>query len=173
MITLSVQNFKQISQEIYDQIIFGLQLHQLTCPSCKHSACLTNHGYYKRSVQTSDGLIPLRILRVKCSCGKTHAILLSSMVPYSRITFTDQVAIAASESLQSAVSLLQQLIPDLSEWTIRHVWNNYRHFWKQRLLSEKISLSPPLELVRRSFQAFERQFLQIHRGLNSLFLKTT
>jgi len=173
MITLPVTDFNQISQYFYDQIVLNLQFHQLICPSCKHSACLSIHGYYYRSIHTSNGLVCLRILRVKCSCGKTHSILLSSMVPHSRLSLKDQTLIAASRRFSEAVCNLQSLIPDLSEWTVRYIWNGFHHIWKQRLLSESISLAPLPELVRRCFNSFHRQFMQIHCGINTLFLQTT
>lgn len=90
MITIFVRDCNQISQSFYDSVIYDLQLHQLTC-SCSHSACLSVHGYYKRTVKLSSGAIRLRVCRVKCSeCGATHALLLSSMVPYSQIPLSDQ-----------------------------------------------------------------------------------
>ena len=90
MITIFVRDCNQISQSFYDSVIFDLQLHQLTC-SCSHSACLSVHGYYRRTVKLSSGAIRLRVCRVKCSeCGATHALLLSSMVPYSQILLSDQ-----------------------------------------------------------------------------------
>ena len=90
MITIFVRDCNQISQSFYDSVIYDLQLHQLTC-TCSHSACLSVHGYYKRTVKLSSGAIRLRVCRVKCSeCGATHALLLSSMVPHSQIPLSDQ-----------------------------------------------------------------------------------
>lgn len=53
MITISVKDYNQISQDYYDSIINSLQFHRLTC-SCGHSACLTIHGYYRRGVFLPD-----------------------------------------------------------------------------------------------------------------------
>ena len=84
MITIFVKDCNQISQSFYDSVIFDLQLHQMTC-SCSHSACLSVHGYYWRSVKLPSGTLRLRVCRVKCSeCGTTHALHLTSMVPYSQ-----------------------------------------------------------------------------------------
>ncbi|WP_434084494.1 DUF6431 domain-containing protein [Lacrimispora xylanisolvens] len=55
---------------------------------------LTIHGYYHRSIKSEESVIRLHICRVKCSyCGTTHALLLSSIVPYSQISLSDQVSI--------------------------------------------------------------------------------
>lgn len=68
----------------------SLQFHQLKC-TCGHSACLSVHGYYHRTVRTSKGSFRLRICRVICSeCGRTHAILPESIVPYDQISLEDQ-----------------------------------------------------------------------------------
>jgi len=95
------------------------------------------------------------------------------MVPYSRISLDDQLFIASCQGFPDAVCFLQSRIPDLSEWTIRYVWNGFRRIWKQRLISEGIPLSPLPELIRRCFKVYNRQFLQIHRGINTLFIQTT
>jgi len=95
------------------------------------------------------------------------------MVPYSRISLEDQVFIASCRRFSDTPGFLQSKIPDLSEWTIRYVWKGFRRIWKQRLLSEDIPLFPIPVLILRCFNAFHRQFLQIHCGFNTLFLQTT
>lgn len=60
MITIFVKDCNQISQSFYDSVIFDLQLHQMTC-SCSHSACLSVHGYYWRSVKLPSGTLRLRV----------------------------------------------------------------------------------------------------------------
>lgn len=173
MITLFVSDFKHISQQVYDREIAGLQLHRLSCPSCGHSSCLSIHGYYLRSIHTPDGLLKLRILRVKCSCGRTHAILLSSMVPYSRIPLEVQSRIAACESASKAVVRTEIELADITEWAIRNIHRNFQRLWKEMLLSITQDLEHLADLVRNSFRHFRRQFMQIHCGMNQLFIKTT
>ncbi len=173
MITLFVSDFKHFSQDIYDREILRLQLWQLTCPSCGHSACLSVHGYYYRTVFTTEGVVRLRILRVKCSCGRTHAVLLSSLIPYSRVPLSDQVQIASADSASTAVSRMESVLPDLSEWSVRNIYKNFVRFWKQRLLSIPQVTELSVSLVRNCFLHFKRQFLQIHCGSNLLFFNST
>lgn len=117
MITIFVPDCNQISQSFYDSLIHDLQLHQLTC-SCSHSACLSVHGYYKRTVKLSSGAIRLRVCRVKCSeCGATHALLLSSMVPYSQIPLPDQQRICRDYEEGRSVSIVQRAIHPLMKTT--------------------------------------------------------
>ena len=93
MITLFVEENNPMTPTFYNNLIAALQFHRLICP-CGHSGSLSIHGYYYRSVKTAQGLLRFRICRVICSCcGHTHALLLSSMVPYSRISLADHVSI--------------------------------------------------------------------------------
>lgn len=110
MITIFVPDCNQISQSFYDSVIFDLQLHQLTC-SCSHSACLSVHGYYWRSVKLPSGTLRLRVCRVKCSeCGTTHALLLSSIVPFSRYLFPSSKGSALTMKKDAA-----------SAWSVRPI----------------------------------------------------
>ena len=93
MITLFVEENNPLTPNFYNNLIHNLPLHQLTCP-CGHSGCLSIHGYYNRSIKLPDGKTVFRICRVKCECcGHTHAILLSSMVPYSQVVISDHISI--------------------------------------------------------------------------------
>ena len=93
MITLYVEENNPITPDFYNSVLNNLQFHQLKCP-CGQSGCLSVHGYYNRYIKTEDGKVLFRICRVKCNqCGRTHALLLSSMVPYSQISFRDHLQI--------------------------------------------------------------------------------
>ena len=50
----------------YDSVLYNLPFHQLAC-SCGHAACLSIHGYYRRTVKLPSGPLRLRVCRVKCS----------------------------------------------------------------------------------------------------------
>ena len=99
MITIKAENYNLISQDFYNKTIDSLDLNLITC-TCGHSGCLIRYGFYKRNVQLKDELITLTIVRVYCTaCGHTHALLLSSLVPYSQIPLNVQIsAIHAYES---------------------------------------------------------------------------
>lgn len=96
MITLYVEENNPITPNFYNNLIADLQFHRLTCP-CGHSGCLSVHGYYTRSLMTPDGNCSFRICRMICSCcHHTHALLLSSFVPYSQISLFAQTEIISS-----------------------------------------------------------------------------
>lgn len=172
MITISVSDYNQFSQDYYDSVINSLQLHRLKC-SCGHCACLSIHAYYCRSVFLPDSILSLRVCRVRCSeCGRTHALLLSSIVPYCRISLSRQVVVVqAFEDCSSPGSLCDDDMFD--ENNVKSVILRYRRFWRERLRSERIPLLPLPDLILACFAIYSMQFMQIHRGINILFAGTT
>lgn len=173
MITLSVDICNPVSQDFYDKTIYNLQFHQLVC-TCGHSGCLTIHGYYDRSVKHEDSCLRLHICRVICSeCGRTHALLLSSLVPYSQIPTKEQTDICRHAESDSDFSSVMDNTPSIDESCIRSVIRRFRLHWEQRLLSENIILIPDTALIRQCFSAFHRQFMQIKSTPNILFLTPT
>lgn len=85
MITLKVQHLdEEFSQSLYDRYLAKIDLHRLPCTCGRHGMVL--HSSYERYIRTSNGKFKLLITRVRCkSCGKTHAILLSSIVPWQSV----------------------------------------------------------------------------------------
>ncbi len=173
MITIFVRDCNQISQSFYDSVITNVQFHQLTC-SCSHSACLSVHGYYRRTVKLASGALRLRVCRVKCSeCGTTHALLLSSLVPYSQIPLTDQQKICRDFEEGKNSSLVCEVNPSVDENNVKSVLRNYRQHWREKLRSLRIPLSPLNDLIRSCFSNYSSHFMQIHQRANQLFLYTT
>lgn len=173
MITLFVEEYNTITPSFYNNLIANLQLHRLTC-TCGHSACLSVHGYYTRSLKTPEGKLPFRICRVICSCcHHTHALLPSSIVPFSQISMAEHVDIISSHERKEGWNTLMNHIPSIDESNCRYIVRSFLHHWKQRLLSEKINLSDRASLIRDCFSAFAKQFMQIHCTPNILFMNTT
>lgn len=172
MITLKVDNNNPLTQKTYNQLIAGLQFHQLTC-TCGHSGSLSVHGYYQRFLKVPEGKIRLRICRVVCSCcGRTHALLPSVIVPYSQIPLQVQVeTISAYKTSDSSESIMNR-IPSIDESNCAYIIRQYRRHWRQRLLSERIDICD-ISLVSKCFTAFFRQFMQIKSTPNILFFNTT
>lgn len=173
MITVEVPYDNPISQDYYDSVVNSLQLHQITC-SCGHAACMCIHGYYFRYVCLPEGKLRLRIMRLKCTlCGRTHAILLSSIVPYCRILLCDQVVIIFAWEEGTGMNRICDDNPSVDENNVKAVVRKYLRHWRERLRSESIPLSPVSLLVRKCFSVYLRQFLQIHRTFNCLYPSTT
>ena len=173
MILIFVKECKQFSQDYYNSILNSLQFHRLTC-SCGRSACLSIHGYYTRGVLLPDGVRPLRICRVRCSeCGKTHALLLSSLVPYDRISLTDQHAVVCAYEDGSDRNAVCDENPSIDENHVKSIIRRYTRFWLQKLLSESIRLTEISTLIRGCFSFYSMQFMQIRRTSTMLFTLTT
>lgn len=173
MITISADFCNPISQDLYDNTINSLQFHQLTC-TCGHSACLTIHGYYDRSIKSEDHSVRLHICRVKCShCNCTHALLPAFIVPYSQVSFPDQAAIISCYENSCGFSDIMEKTPSIDENCIHSVIHRYVRHWIQRILSENLSISPSLSFIRLCFLHFGRPFMQIKRTPNIFFLTPT
>lgn len=173
MITIFTPNCNTISQEFYDETISTLDFCTLLC-TCKHYGCLTKHGHYHRKLKTESGSLKLKICRVKCSvCGCTHALLLSCIVPYSQVSLTDQIAIISSVDGTRKNNDIMETNPDIDESCISYILCQYRRYWKQRILSEAISLTSITLLIKKCFSAFSRQFMQIRGTPNIIYLKPT
>ena len=135
MITLFVGENNPISQSFYNNLISNLQFHQLTCP-CGHSGCLSIHGYYYRSVKLPTGKVRFRICRVICECcGHTHALLLSSMVPYSQVSLAEHIAIISNYEEGASQEEVMNSNPSIDESCYRFIIRSYLNRWKQKLLS--------------------------------------
>lgn len=173
MLTVLVQDFNTFTQEFYDSVIFSLPFHRLKC-SCGHSGCLTVHGYYERSVITPAGKKALVICRVICSeCGHTHALLLSSMVPYSQIPAEVQREITIAYEEGSDRKELCSTGCGIDENNIKSVIRRYVKFWRERLLAEGISLHSLPDLISACFSHYSKQFMQVRSTCNDLFPSPT
>lgn len=173
MITLFVEENNPLTPTFYDSFIAAFQLHQLRCP-CGQAGSLSVHGYYHRFIKTSEGKLCFNICRVVCrSCTKTHALLLSTMIPYSQLSLHDHVRIIAAYEADAPTATLLKGSVSIVESTMRHVIVNYRRHWKQRLISHSISITSLPSLIKQCFMLYSRQFLQIKPTLNYLFLNTT
>ena len=162
MLTVLTQKCNTFSQDFYDRIVNSINFFSVSC-RCGHTGCLTRHGYYKRSFRFKSHKYTIFVLRVKCSqCGRTHAVLLSAMVPYSQIPLEDQISVIdAFESGGDIMSVTEEnyLIEPQEVYNIVH---KYIKFWKQRLLSEAIKLTE--SITRDCYAAFSMQFMQIRWG---------
>ena len=172
MITLFVEENNPLTPNFYNNCINSLQFHQLTCP-CGHSGCLSVHGYYHRYIKTPDGKKLFRICRVICECcGHTHAILLSSMVPHSQVSFQDHISVIHNFENHLPQDSIMNTCPSIDESCIHFIIRKYLLFWKQKLLCEKISINSR-HLISSCFSVFSRQFMQIKNIPNILLVNTT
>lgn len=171
MITITTKKINFINQSEYDSIIFNLSMHSIQC-SCGHTGCLVHHGYYYRTVKNKKGSVVLRILRVKCKeCGRTHAILLSSIVPYVQIRLEDQVDIIKIYLNHQSYDEILNEHEYIDENHIGRLIRVFCKHWWERIKSVGISLSHTM--TKDCFQYYKRQFMQIKCTCNILFIQPT
>ncbi len=174
MITIKVKEDNPLTQEFYNNILCDLQFHRLTCPTCRHSACLYVHAYYKRYIKREGSKFPVKICRVRCSfCGSTHALLPSSIVPYSQLSLCDHAAAAAASLGIAPTSDVLREDNQLDYSSLRYSVRQFRRHWEQRILSFSLSLHDLNDLVSGCFMNFCRQFMQNKRTPNILLINTT
>ena len=170
MITVFIKIINHFSQKIYNDILDSLQFHQLKCP-CGCSGMLIRHGSYNRTLKFQGESLQLSILRLKCkSCGHTHAILPSAVVPYSQIPLKDQQDILAASAQGESTEPVMNRNPLIDENNVKSLLRQYRKHWKERLSSIGVTLSQ--ELVTPCFSHFSRQFMQMKKTPNLLFCAT-
>lgn len=115
MITIETEICNPISQTFYDDTVLSLDLNLITC-TCGHTGCLVWYGSYTRKLRLEDQVISLKIARVFCnSCHHTHALLLSSIVPYSQISLEVHASIAEAYENGAGYNVFcQALFPEKS-----------------------------------------------------------
>ena len=157
MISVYVKVFNGVlSRETYQDIINNLDLNTLRCV-CGHAG-LTVHGYYDRYFITSKGRIHLDILRLKCPiCHKSHAVLLSFMIPYSHVLLDDQISIIQENNVEEL--MIEKVLID--EDCVRRIRRNYKYRFRERMLSFGFSFEDDVVLL--CFLYFRCNFNQIRR----------
>lgn len=173
MITVITPLCNNLSQVSYDNVIASLPLYRIQC-SCGRSACLIRHGSYTRFLKTLLGKIPLVVQRVLCTlCKTTHSLLPSAIVPYSQVSLADHAAIASSYENGTGGFEAMDANPELSPSQVFYILSLYVRLWRQRLLAERIPLSTSASLSLSCIRLFGRQFMQIKRTRNLLFVPPT
>ena len=121
------------------------------------------HGYYTRKLKTNNGNIELVILRVRCKdCGKTHAVLISFIVPYQSIEMSVQIKIITDNGIEK----IMYCNPSIDELDIFRVKERFRLRYKSFMKSLNLTFED--DLVFLSFKYFKSNFMQIHKGVYNL-----
>lgn len=173
MITIQTRNFNHISQDFYNKTINSLDLNLIPC-TCGHSGCLIRHGSYRRTIRFSDNTLSFSVVRVYCKeCGHTHALLLSSMVPYSQFPLAVHISIINADTRQNGFQSVLEEQYCMDENNLKSIVRSFRLHWRERLRSQRFSLADITALVFGCFSCFSRQFMQIKTTPNKLFVPPT
>ena len=171
MITIPIEDCNTFSQKSYDDYIKSLDIRMMKC-KCGHCGCLTFYGHYTRCLKLLGLCITLSIWRVKCSsCGRTHALIPSLIVPYSQIPRQDQQEILASYDEGKSVNPVLERNCGIDESHVRHIIRRFKYFWKERIHALCLTLHD--QLSEKCLSVFSLQFMQIHKTWNSFFCPPT
>lgn len=169
MITVFVSENNPLSQKSYDDAMDQLDPFRLSC-TCGCSGSLIRYGSYRRHVKADGAKFPLIIRRVLCqSCGRSHALIPSFLVPYSQIPLEDQISLIEAFEQGDAPDAILASNPEMDERTPFRLIRMYLLYWRERLLSERIALRPLVRLTRQCLSLFGKQFMQIKNTPNIFF----
>lgn len=88
IITNNPNNFK-LNQKNYNKIVDSINFDSISCDSCSHHDWAF-HASYSRKICFFDRKVEIIISRVICQhCGKTHAILVEGIVPFSLLSHSE------------------------------------------------------------------------------------
>lgn len=130
-------------RDLFRQSLEQSPLFLLVCPYCGAKGTCNKRGSYERSLVTfPDGkpqVVRLRIPRVQCTCGKSHALLPDFIVPYLSYS-------------------LPMILRILSDYFTRRL--------TIRGICEKYLVSPPLICrFKKRFLIHKKQWLGILRDM--------
>ena len=152
MIIVHCTDVKELTQKSYDEMTDSLHLELMKCPFCHHVGFYVN-SYYERSVDDGEDSFRLLVKQIICpECGKTHAILPDTIIPYSKYTIHVVHAIVTKDR---PVQIFQNIPRDTIWWIIAM----FTRRWKQRLLSQNIPLEDsPVSISKQCIKAFNLEF---------------
>ena len=161
MINVNTGEFNTPDQKSYNKFCVKVQVHRIKC-SCGHSGCLALYGSYTRYIKTDGGKIKIRIRRLRCrDCGRTHALLPTSIVPYSQVLLKDQVQVIQGHRAGKSLTAVLYSNFSVDEGNARRILRNYICYWEQRLMSEGIALRPLHSIAQACISVYKKMFMQI------------
>lgn len=96
MIITNNPNKIKINQRNYEKIVFSINFSSIVCSQCSNHDWSVHSRYY-RTVDFYNRSIKIKIIRIICSsCGKTHAILIEDMIPFSCLSYSDIIEVFSS-----------------------------------------------------------------------------
>lgn len=172
---------KRSSKSIFDASVKELHPEREVCPVCRKKGDCRIHSYYRRYIIDFIGgtvcVRSIRVPRVKCSCGHTHAILPDPIIPYDSYSlfFILRVITEYCMRLRTVSALCERfsITPSmLYRWL--KLYSDHRREWQGVLkatsqpmldsLKELILIKPFCDLAHSFFRSTGRSFLQSHRN---------
>lgn len=181
LINCNLIHVKISTKSLFDSCMASFNIHEEECPHCHRKGDCHIHGYYDRSVVDFINGRPvpylLSILRVKCSCGHTHAIIPDPIIPYASysLLFILHVLAAYFTHARTISAICDRfLIAPIQLYRWKALYQDHRREWQgllksveQDLLSslkELISIDPFSSFARDFFLKTSMTFMQSHKN---------
>ena len=163
MIIVLTTMIANITNIYYQNLMAGIDPHDLICPCCKNKG-MNYFGRYQRMIKNGvyHETLELNICRVICrnpECHRTHALLPSSIVPYSRISMAETIDIINVQSDQDISKVLENnhcVEYDEVLTTIK----NFKKKWRLRLADIGVALGEE-GFFEKCISIFGVHFMQI------------
>ena len=154
---------------MFDSCMESFRIEKETCPSCKRTGDCKRHAYYYRYIiDFIHGRIistRIRILRVICSCGHTHAILPDPIIPYTSYSLFFILRTITEYALRiKTVSKLCDIfkIPPATLYRWLKLYREHWSFWKGILESAEDCLFSSIKtlILKNPFSDFSHTFFK-------------
>jgi transposase-like protein len=181
------KSFKQIyfknEINIFEEHMKTLNVEVLVCPFCGAKHSLSSFASYKRHLVTYDNNTAqdniLIILRYICSsCGRTHALLPSVIVPYMSFSFKFTVSLIHDYLVHKYHSMETMCehygIAISTFYRILKKFKEHKQIWLGLLEDKLISnLSFIQHIINSSFDEIEDFIIQFFKQNDSSFFQGT
>lgn len=167
------------SSSILSAFMKGFHADREQCPSCGARGFCHIFAWYKRwvidIVDDKPACLELKICRVICSCGHTHAVLPDSLIPYNQyslpfILYVLRLYFWHSMTVEEICAAFEITHSMLYRWkktfaTHQFWWTAFKHLEKassSSFLDGILKTEPFTEFTSGFLQAFLYSFLQTH-----------
>ena len=181
LLNCNLIRIKSSTKSLFDFCMEDFRPETETCPLCKRTGDCRIHSYYNRFiidfVSGSPVVDQIRISRIICSCGHTHAILPDPIIPYDSYTlfFILRVLVEYHLRLKTVNRLCEDfMIPTTTLYRWIRLYNDHRREWQGLLtVMEQEILDSLKNLIRKDpyssfaiffFQKTNRSFMQSHKN---------
>ena len=150
------------------------------CPACRQRGACHIHAYYNRFIVDFINGAPvtsvLRIMRVRCSCGSTHAILPDPVIPYrSHSLFFILRVLSEYFRRKNVLRLCDKYLISVSQlYRWKKIFLIHRREWLGLLkassstpssfITELLRVSPFKDFSQPFFMLTTMSFFQSHRN---------
>lgn len=169
------------TKSLFDVAMQSFRPELEVCPYCKSKGDCNIHAYYYRYIiDFIDGkplISRIRIHRVICSCGHTHAVLTDSIIPYDSYSLFFILRVLAEYFLRiNTISRICETfcITPAMLYRWKALYEEHIREWQgllssiecdlSRSIKRLVSYRPYLNFATEFFQKTGYSFLQSHRN---------